>query len=368
MNMQMNNFNMFNFTNFQNQNNQNMMFTCPYKPIITNSNSFTNEINDPTFINATLQAFACLKCIHIWIQNLNNNKQNILFNGNMNLTKDLFNVYYYLYCGQISDSSNFIINYINIYKNKYGNNIPKDPYHFLFYLMDIVHSENNYPNNPNYDLSILQTQNLQTKRNKSHMQNIFSQFLNQTQNSIISSNFYSILGNMIKCSNCPEVYYNTFKYIIKFKIDDYKNFRNQFYPNKMNTSLTLEECFDCYTGGYSFQCQDCGNFQAKSFVSFFSTNKILIIALVRANHVFCCDVDFKNKLNINDYFEQGKMIDKNYFLKGCVSLNNQGKYFADVCINNYWYRFYENNFYMLENVNQEIHKFEPQLLFYEMEN
>ena len=44
-----------------------------------------------------------------------------------------------------------------------------------------------------------------------------------------------------------------------------------------------------------------------------------------------------------------------------------GKYFSDILINNYWFRYYINEKKMLGDVKREIHSFEPQLLFYELE-
>ena len=123
-----------------------------------------------------------------------------------------------------------------------------------------------------------------------------------------------------------------------------------------------------FTGGNNSQCNNCGNLQRKTFISFVRSAKILVIALIRMNHIYKCDLDFKNKYNINEFFEYGLVNYKNYFLKACISLNNQGKYFSDIFINGFWFRFYENNLSMLNNVNVEIHQYEPQLLFYELEN
>ena len=162
--------NKFNMNFFQNNNNINLQnnfqqnkIKCPYKPITTLTN--LKDINEPTFINSVLQSFASLKCIN-------------------NLTKELYNFIYCLYNGQNADSSNFILNFINTFSINYINvNLTQDPYNFLFYLLKILHSENNSSLNINSDPQ--EKQNIETKKNKNKMRNLFSQYLHKNHNSII---------------------------------------------------------------------------------------------------------------------------------------------------------------------------------------
>ena len=56
-----------------------------------------------------------------------------------------------------------------------------------------------------------------------------------------------------------------------------------------------------------------------------------------------------------------------YNLTACVSAYNFNKYFADIRINGYWFRFMNQQFKTLDNNRNEIFSFEPQLLFYELE-
>ena len=49
-------------------------------------------------------------------------------------------------------------------------------------------------------------------------------------------------------------------------------------------------------------------------------------------------------------------------------MNNNQQYFADVLINNFWFRFINSQVNMLVNVNNDINIFEPQLLIYELDN
>ena len=353
--MQMPFFNMMNFN--QNMNN----IKCPFKNIITST--IINGINDSSFINSTLQALACLKYINQWIKNLFMNIRVINANQNMKITKEIFMLFNALYNGQNPDSTNLIFQYVNKYE--LGNK--KDPYHFLFYLIEILHQENNTMLNSNYNYSILSNQSIENRRNKDYMRNLFKEFMRQTQNSFFSNYSFNIIRNQLNCDNCQNIFYYCYKYIIKFNIDEYIKSRNLAYPERANTKLTLEDCFECYTGGYLEQCKNCGNFKGNKFMSFYISAKILIIALVRENHTFRCDLDFKNKFSLNDYYESGIYTNKNYYLKACVSVNNHGIYFSDVCINNYWFRFYLQQISLLGNVNNDIHTFEPQLLFYEME-
>lgn len=340
---------------------------CPYNPIINKIN--INNYNDTTFINSVLISFASLKYISIWMHNLDNQRQQILLNNQNSLTKELYILYYNLYKGFDVDSSNFILNYNNKYSTIYkGMKLYEDPYHFLFYLIDLIHLENNFPPNPNFNLNILETQTIDNLRNDDYMFNLFGSFFQQTQNSIISNYFYNIIKNQLVCNLCSKLYFYAYKFILKFDIDNYKLYRNQAYPQRATLNLSMNDCFDCYTGGYSKKCQKCKSQGAFQYSSIISNSKILIIALYRNNHVFKCDLDFPNRLNLYEYCNN-KNISQNYSykLRACISMDNQNQYFADILINNYWFRYFKNNKIMLGNVQLEMHTHEPQLLFYELE-
>jgi len=122
-------------------------------------------------------------------------------------------------------------------------------------------------------------------------------------------------------------------------------------------NLTLDECLTCYCGGYSGRCKKCNNLGC-NYKSIFSTSKVLIIYFKRSIHIYKGDIDFTNKYSI---------CNKNYYLKGCISYCNTSKYFCDVCVNNVWYRYMDNISKILNDVNKEIHEYEPQLLIYELE-
>ena len=366
---QMNNFNSLNQINNTHNLNMNLQnfINCPIKGIY-NKTKIT-EFHESTFINSVLQSFSCLNCIKDWYNILNTNKNN--FNNSSSITKEVYNLLLSLYKGEESDSSNIILHFNNKFKSVYNKQIQQDPYHFFFYFLDLLHLENNFPINPNYDINVYINQNIFNKRNNNYMYNLFNSFFQQTQNSIISQCFSNIMKNEIKCQNCPSVYYYTFKNILKFDIHEFRKFRDQAYPQKTCMNLNMDECFKCFIGGYDKKCQTCGNLKATIFSNICTSAKVLIITFKRNVHSYHCDIDFNRKLDITKYCAQEKNngINSNtsYELKACISLNNNQQYFADININNVWYRFFNDEVNLLGNVKNDIHFFEPQLLIYELE-
>ena len=348
-----------NFNNFQQQ-------IMNYKPIINNSQ--ISDFNETSFFNSVLQVFSSLKCVQEWMNILHMNKQKLFSNSQSLITKELYSIYFSLYNGQDVDSTNFILNYNNKYKSSYPkNSVYYDPYHFLFFLIDLIHAENNIQPNPNFNFNILLNHSLDEKKNDIFMYNLFCSFFQQTQNSVISNNFFNILKNEIDCNSCGKLFYYDYKYVIKFDIDKYKIYRNESAPEKKMQNLTLDDCFDCFTGGVNKKCNNCQNQNAKYYCSIASNPKLLILALIRKNHSYKCDVDFTNKLNIFGYCESKNKNITSYNLKACISMCGPVKYYADILINNYWFRYYIKEKKMLGDVKAEIHRFEPQLLFYELE-
>ena len=203
------------------------------------------------------------------------------------------------------------------------------------------------------------------------MLNLFFDLFRQTQNSIISKFFFNVIKNTQICGNCQTTYYYTYNSMLKFKIDDYRKYRDQAYPQKTCMNLNMDECFQCFVGGYNTQCNFCQNNNAKCSKIISNPANVLIIAFQRNIHNYNCDVDFPLKMNINKYIAlehlSGFNSNSSYILKACISLNNNKQYFSDICINNYWFRFAINNIISLGNVENDIHVFEPQLLIYELE-
>ena len=333
-----NNFN----NNCSNNMNINQMKGIAYK------NNFNNL--DYSYIHCIIQVLACLACIKKWFNQFHNN----FINGNNQiLTKEFFNLLYYLYSGQEGDSSNLINSFNFKVKNILNKEIQKDAYHFLRYFLKLIHFENNNPININCSYQ----PTLEQMKDQNYIYNLFGSYFQQTQNSIISQCFYNIEKNKFKCKICPSLYYYTFKQFLYFNVDEYKKFRDQAYTNKIGMNLTLDECLTCYCGGYSGRCKKCNNL-GFNYNTIFSTTKVLIIYFKRSIHIYKGDIDFTNKYSI---------CNKNYYLKGCISYCNTSKYFCDVCVNNVWYRYMDNSSKMLNDVNKEIHEYEPQLLIYELE-
>ena len=332
------------------------------KTIINFSN--INGFNDVSFMNATLQALGSINYLFMWTKNWSNNVFMLNNNPKFRLTKEIVNLFYTLYQGQMPDSSNFILRYLNEEKN-YSNKTSYNSIDFLFYLIQIIHGENNFASNPNQNMNSCKNLTIAQKVNDNYVRNLYFSLLSQTHNSIISQYFLTIFRTEIRCNNCSIQYSYEYKYMIKFKINEYFKFRNCCNIQKSMYKLNLEECFDCYTGGRPCKCEIC-NFDAQGYKSIFSLPKVLIIALIRDKHSYCGDVDFTNNLNLNGYCVQGSYNQNFYSLRACISLNNQGQTFTDIKTNNnIWFRYYGNQIFQLYNINNDLKTFEPQLLIYE---
>ena len=347
------NNNLFNSNNNINNLNQNIM-NGPFKPIINNYQSF--------YINAVLISLGNLNYINKYIKDLCS-KNNILQNNfNMTITKDIYNLFSALYNNQSTNCSNLISDYNKKIKKAYkGETMKKDPYHFLLYLMDMLHKENNEPENSNYDKNKIININIQLKSDNNFMYNLMSDYYNQTHNSFIFNGFYYMIKDVFECNNCPTTYNYAYENIFKFDVDQYKNYKNEL---NISENFNLGQCFDCFTGGNLTQCKNCGNFKGILYKSLISTSNVLIIALIRKNHMYTCDINFPENLDIKDYYEQNQKMNNLYILKACVSLNYQG-YFADINLNNNWFRYFGNQD-PIQITKDNIYNYEPQLLFYEL--
>jgi hypothetical protein len=310
--------------------------------------------DESSYINSALQSLACLDCIKEWFNQLNGN--NIMNNIQCFITKEFYQILKSLFSGQQVDSSNFIFNYENKYKQSKNKEPKRDVYHFIYNLLDFIHLENNMPINPNFDKKQVDSPGLQNMRNNDYMYNIFGSYFQQSLNSIISQCFFNIEKSTFNCQNCPPIYSYSLRKIFIFNVNEYKQYRDQCMSNKIGMPLNIEECLKCYSGGYPGPCQACKN-NGTAYRNIFSTTRVLIIYFKRNNHNFQCDIDFQTKFTL---------LNKNYILKACISYCNLSKYFSDVCINNIWYRYMEDQ---IKTINEsEIHQYEPQILIYELEN
>jgi hypothetical protein len=355
-----------------NMNALNAQLNFPCKAIIAKTS--INQIKDSTFILSVLQVFSGINCIKNWYNILDKNKMYIMNNSNFSITKELYCLLYFIYTNQIPEASNLILHYFNKINSSQNNKFEYEPYYFFYYLLVFLHTENNSPLNPNYDFNQLTNQNIYNKMNNTYMYNVFCTFFKQTQNSIISNFFSNIMKKEKTCSNnCKNTYYYIFKNIIKFDVDNYRNYRDQTYPQKTCMNLNMDECFTCYIGGYDCKqkCNFCGGYSTNIYTSFAVPAKVLIITFKRKTHKYHCDIDFEFKLNITKYIAKEHLVginsNTNYNLIACISLNSNNQYFADICIFNKWYRFLNGQIVMSNKIQNDIHVFEPQILIYELE-
>ena len=369
----MNNFNMpMNNMNCMNNMCFNMNIISPIKGIKNYNISM-----EASYVNSVLQSLACLDCIKIWYNNLKNYNFMNMYNYQPSLTKYFFNLLHGLYLGNQVDSSYIINQFIQESSKLLKKQTKAEPYHFLFNFLDLLHLENNYINNRiNIFFQNYKNPDINSMQNDSLMFNIFRNYYKNTQNSIISHNFFNTIRYKVKCTNnllnCNALYRYEIRKMIIFDVDKYINVRNQSYPQRIGMKLSLQECFQCYTGGNQSndaKCENCGNFITKSFTSLYFSANVLIIVFKRQYHTYQCDIDFGTSINISQFckYNMNGNLNGNYILKACISLNCFNKYFADILINGNWFRFLDDNYNTLNSCN-EIYMNEPHLLIYESEN
>ena len=372
-NMNINDMNMTNsFGNINNNNmimnNMNMNNNNPPLNIIKNYSSNYESSYD----NSVFQGLSSLDCISNWINELNNSS-GLMQNNQAIVTKDFYILFSNLFCGNQVDSTNLISTLENQVRAIYNKNMKKDEYHALYYILELLHSENNCPINPNFDINSYNNQkSIENMKNENFMFNSFSNFYQQTTNSLISQYFYNIEKYYTSCFNCGKIFYYDHKVIITFELDKYQLLRNQLNPNRMGSNINLDECFSFYQNEKDCQCPICQGPMAKEKTELLSPAKVLILRFKRSSHNFSCDVDFNYEFNINNVINSNNSsMNSNYMLKSIISINqtmNGFKYFSDVLINGNWYRYIDNNDCAMNiNINNnELKMFEPQVLIYEL--
>ena len=326
-----------------------------------------------SYIHSVLQSMSCLESSKQFLYQ--NNFQ--FFNQNLCLTIELYNLMSMLNNGKEAYSADIIKYYINRANliNHTDSIFSQDPYHFLFYLLELLHLENNMPPDNNYDYRTLYNQDIKNQRNDDYMYILFYDFFKRTQNSMISNFFFNIEKYTTNCMKCGTIYFYGIKKIFRFNIDLFKQYKSNFYPLIKGGKLSLDECFRCYIGGSPGPCKNCGNLST-TVTQICCTTKVLIIYLDRKNHTFYGDIDFKPTLNILNYYSIKRSNNLNFFptynLKACISLSSNMKYFADCNVSNNsifnsWYRFMDDQVKILGDIETEIHQYEPQILIYELD-
>jgi len=374
--MEMNNNNIEMNNNISNNNNINMNmnmdktninnsnFNLPLRPI----NNYNINI-EASYINSVLQAIVHLESINYWIKIIEST--NVMNNIDNFLTKEFYQLFRVYLSGKKNvDSTGLITQFQNKSKMIYEKELDNDPYHFLFYFLEILHLENNAPLNPNYDIKKYINPPIENMRNDKLMFQLYAEYFQQTQNSIISDSFFNTEKYLSKCKNCPEIYFYGIKKIFLFNIDKYRKYRDKKYPNKTEEKLTLDDCFICYEGGNKSKCNNCRHSNCYDYRSIFTSTKVLILAFKREKHNSKGDIYFKTKISISKYVIQNTVSNMNYVLKSIIYMyneNNKAQYFVDVLINNSWIRFLNNDIKKLKSTD-ELYRFEPQILIYELEN
>lgn len=326
---------------------------------------------DFSFANSVLQCLVNLPCLKSYFlnqQNINNFSQ-----FNLKVSKSFYLLINSLQSGLTGESYDVMFNYFN----SVGQNGSKtDPYHFLFFFLEVLNWENNQPSDPYFDLSQLNNVDLNLQTNKEYMKSLFCTFFQKTQNSIISQCFYNVVQRHVSCTNCNNNFYSyVIRKILYFEVEQYRMFRDEALPHRKGQKLDLDECFQCFTGGLNDYCPICQNFCAKRYKKLMSATQILMIYLNRKEHCYYDDIDFRPKIDITKYIDNsnGNFMQFTYTIRSCISLDKNGKYFSFCFIpvgNNQgkWFKFIDDQVFEITKAEIEIHTYEPIILFYEKDN
>lgn len=367
-NIPQNNINVFgNLNNFNNLNFNNII--SPVKSIY-NYNSIQMNYS---YNNSVLQCLAGLRCIREWYSQLTKNNFIQINNNQNSITRLFYNILFSLFSGNSPDSSMIINQYFQKIWLLHKKQPKADPYHFLFYFLELFHLENNNIVNPNFNINQFKNPAYNNLINDQIMFTLFQNYFKSTNNSIVSSNFFNVMRYVVKCENsliqCPTLYYYKTTKILQFNVDQVKNHRDQIDPLRMGNNINLLDCFSFWQKGEKVKCVNCGGYIAKSVSSLCYSNKVLIFSFNRNFHSFNVDIDFGTRIDMTPIckFNMHGNLKNIYNLRACVSAYNYNKYFADVRLNGYWFRFMDGQFKTLDNSKNEIFLYEPQLLIYELE-
>ena len=337
-------------------------------------NSISINKSEETNINVVIQSLSILNTIRTNFLNY--------IPENPMLKTPLTNSFKSILYGLFNPSTNnkliqeFMKNYDFCAQND-NNPQPHDPYDFLKHLLEYLNDENNIVQNFKF-FQKYEEQKKNYMNNKDNAYAFFKEYCNNTQNSIISNNFYFWeMSNIIcKNNNCKfNAYYCSLNPILELDLNYifqcYK-YKNELKKDQNIPKLPISECLNFYINfPHSSNCQNCNTNEVFKYNLIIKSPKVLIIHLKRNNHNGYNDINIDLELDLSNCIYKNTQENNytKYFLKSCIcySVSIENGYFVDYCIRNnsnstIWYRF--NNEYN-KIKNEEINNFEPILLFYE---
>jgi len=328
-----------------------------------------------SYIHSVLQCFLMHPLMKEIINNSNYYFQN---NQRFRLTNQMINLFDAINQGNIGNSKNIIDLFYQIAAENQqsfeGDNryLSKDPYHFLYFFLHFLHLELNFSDRY-FNIDNLVNASLPIKRQENLIQNIFAHFLISNHgNSLIFKYFLSSEKNQYLCNNCGIYYDFSINSIFTMYLPQIIRFNIK---NNRNSSVTLDDCFECYCNDNELYCQHCNsNISIRQYKKIYN-GKSLIIRFKRNSLGNVCDVNFPYAFDFSKFtgLNDGDINNRLYVLKSCISFNNNNrKYFADINVDVHnnsgkWIRYMDSQVRQLNNPD-EIKQYEPQILIYELKN
>ena len=142
--------------------------------------SYNIKNKETSYANSVLQSFLYLECVQNWLNSLKTTGQINNNFYNTTLTKDLFSLFNNLSQNINIDSSQLILDFESKSNELWKKNINQDAFHFLNYLLKILHIENNRPKNTNFDHNLYMQNIKSTISNDLSVFSFFNNYLDQT--------------------------------------------------------------------------------------------------------------------------------------------------------------------------------------------
>lgn len=324
-------------------------------------NLLIDNDNDLSYVCQILNSLAYLECIKNWY----NNNNSIMNFSSTSLTKYFFQILSNLYNNKKYNIEKIIDKLNKSYESLFNSKFNFNSKDFLSFFLELLHYENNIDINERY---ISEIKNAEINKKIEDLYNKFENNLKQTQNSIISKNFFNIISYKVFCEECnSSFFYLNIEKIFSFDVDQL--------PPQEGKNYNLNNFFEYYSKKYPIKCKNCNNFKAFENKKILYNSEILIIYFKRTSHNDRCDIDFPDKFTINNnsIYPKSKnefYFNPNYNLKACISYNAKEKYFSYINLNKNWYRYIDYhskiNHKFVSNP-KDIHEFEPQILIYELD-